>query len=180
MSEQFKNLYLEAKDFDLSIIMGDKVFNVHSWMLKTRSPTFAKLLSEYTQNVIKITPPDKCDSSIFHDILLYIYSGEIENLSLDNVHDIYNAACLFELPHLKEECITFLKESLSIGTITNFLRSAGDNDSELLDVALVFLARNLEDIMFTDEWKQFTGEDPNRTIQYQFKALKIGYTKTIM
>lgn len=48
------------------------------------SPVFVELFSqdstEDTSNVINIDPFDACDSAVFHNFILYIYSEEIENM----------------------------------------------------------------------------------------------------
>lgn len=167
----------------MTIIMGGRKFKVLKSILMARSPVFVELFSkdssEDTSNVITIDPFDACDSSVFHDFLIYIYSGEIENLPDKNIYGLYCAACKFEMPDLKEECAKFLQSSLSIDTIAHIFRSENSNNSELMDLAIVFLAKNMELIMNTDGWKQFMRQEPERAIEYQLKALKIGYTKTI-
>ena len=179
LSQHLKNLYHEGKDFNLTIIMEGKEFKVLRSILKCRSPVFDQMLSEDTSNIISISPFGDCNSLIFHDFLLYIYSGEIENLSHKNVSGFYSAAREFEMPELKEQCISFLKTSLSIDTITDILRLI-DNESDLFEEVIFFFAKNMEVIMDTEEWKQFIAEEPNRAVQCHLKALKIGYTKTIV
>ena len=83
------------------------------------------------------------------------------------------------MPELKEQCISFLKTSLSLDTVTDILRLI-DNESDLFEEVIFFFAKNMEVIMDTDEWKQFIAEEPNRAVQCHLKALKIGYTKTIV
>lgn len=73
----------------------------------------------------------------------------------------------------------FLQSSLFIDTTTYIFRTENSNDSEQMDLAIVFLAKNMELIMNTEGWKQFVRQEPERAIEYQLKAFKIGYTKTI-
>lgn len=83
---------------------------------------------------------------LFHDFLLCIYSGEIKNLPDKNIFGLYCAAYKFEIPDLKKECMKFLQSSLSIDTITHIFRSEDSNDFDLMDLAVIFLAKNMEAI----------------------------------
>ena len=185
LSEQLRNLYLGGENFDLRINMSGKEFKVHRLILQTRSPVFAELLSPDTagniSSTVTIDPFDACDSTSFHHFLLYVYSAEIENLYEKNIYGVYCAACKFEMPDLKEECIKLLQTTFSVDTIIDVFRSADTNDSEWwkVDVAVDFFARNMRIILKTDEWEQFvrssSSEYYNRAIKYQLKALEIGF-----
>lgn len=83
------------------------------------------------------------------------------------------------MPDLKEGYSKFLQSSLFIETIIHISRSENSNDSEQMDLAIVFLTKNMELIMNTENCKQFVRQEPERAIEYQLKAFKIGYTKTI-
>lgn len=110
-------------EFDLKIILEGKEFKVLKAILKARSPVFIEWLlkkaGENTNNIISIDPFDACNSTVFHDFLLYIYSGEIENLSEKNNYGLYCLAEKFQMPELKEECIRHLQNSLSNDIITD-------------------------------------------------------------
>lgn len=180
LSEQFKTLYLEGKYHDLTIIMEGREFRVHKSILSARSPVFSELLSQKAgESTIFIDPCDACNSDTFHSFLLYVYSGNIQNLLTENVCGLYYTADKYKFPELKEECVDFMKKSLSIETISDVVRLTIKNDEyELHEMATLFFARNLEAIIVTDKWQQFMIEDIAQAVNFHLKALKIGYTKT--
>lgn len=183
MSEHYKRLYLESIHFNLTIVMEGRKFRVHKDILGCRSPVFAALLSqevgENRGDTISIDPFDACNKEVFHDFLLYVYSGYLENLSIENVYGLYYAADQYEMFELKEACIEFLKESVSVETISDVIRLAVKKEEyELLDIATVFYAMNLKEIMVTDKWQKFIVEDVARYTKFQLDALNI-YTKAV-
>ena len=120
-SQDLRNLYLEGKDFDLRIYIGEKEFKVLRKILKDRAPVFANVLFPHgagnPNSVVTIDAFDACDSTAFHHFLLYIYTGEIKELYEKNVYGLYCAASMFQMPDLKEACTNLLHKYFSVGTI---------------------------------------------------------------
>ena len=65
-----------------------------------------------------------CDPSTIEDVLFYLYTGKLKRLSHANVSALHEAAEKFEIQALKEECVRFKREGLSVDYVSDFLAAA--------------------------------------------------------
>lgn len=161
------------------IKVKDREFNVHKAILTARSLVFDKMFSHnLSETNCGIVPIEDCEPSVFEEFLLFVYTGRTQYLSSDNACELYYVADKYDLPEMKEECISFLKKSLTRETICDVICMATKcNETELLDIAVTFFARNMEEIILTYKWLLFMKENPVEANELTIKALKLGFTK---
>lgn len=179
LSQSFRELYTGNKNSDITIKVKYREFKAHKAILRTRSSVFDTMLSldesATTNDVISI---DDCEPDIFDKILFFIYTGKLENVSSDNLFELYYMAERYAVKDLKNECVYFFKKSLSIETICDMLcLSTKYSETELLQSALRFFAMNLEEVVNTQQWRLLLKENPIKANDLYISALKLGYTK---
>lgn len=118
-----KDLFFSDQFSDLTLKVQERSFKVHKAILCARSAVFAsKILGDNT-GASTIVIRD-CDPGTFEDVLFYLYTGKLKRLSHANVTALSDAADKFEIPALKEECVRFKKEGLSVDYVSDFLAVA--------------------------------------------------------
>lgn len=157
----------------------DREFNVHKAILTARSSVFDGMFShDLSEANSGIVPIEDCDPDVFEQFLFFLYTGRPQHLSTDNACDLYYVADKYDIAELKEEIVSFLKKSLSIETICDVIcLSTKCNETELLDLAINFFARNMEEIIVTVKWLIFLKENPIEANELTIKALKLGFIK---
>ncbi len=164
----------EGKDFDVRIFVKGKEFRAHSLILKARSPVLGMMLThdskEKNSGEIHI---EDCDPDCFHEFLIFIYSGHAENLTPDKALGLYYAADKYEFPDLKEECVEFMKASLSTTSVCDtVLLAVQYEERELLRTATEYFARNTKKILLTVEWLKFMAKNPVIANELYIKSLE--------
>lgn len=174
-----KELFLGGKYSDVLIKVKDREFKVHKVILTARSTVFDRMFShDLSETNSGIVPIEDCEPAAFEEFLFFVYTGKTQNLSSNNACELYYVADKYDLMEMKEECISFLKKSLSIETICDVIcLSKKCNESELLDLAVTYFARNMEEIIATNNWLLFMKENPVEANELSIKALKLGFTK---
>lgn len=162
----------------MTINVKDREFKAHKTILRARSSVFDAMFSHgLSESKSGIIPIEDCEPDVFEEFLFFIYGGRI-NLSCDNACEVYYLADKYDMPELKEECINFLKKSLSAEIICDVIcLSTKHNERELLNHAINFFARNMEEILVTVKWQLFMKENPTEANELTIKALKLGFTK---
>lgn len=91
LSENLKNVFLDEENSDVILNVGDQKYSAHKIIIMARSPVFYAMLKHDTkekrQGSVDITD---CDPHIFKDFLLYLYTGKLDNISNENVFDLYH------------------------------------------------------------------------------------------
>lgn len=165
-------LFLSEQDSDAILNVGDRKFAVHRAILSARSPVFGAMFShnmvESTTGEVDITgfEPD-----VFQDFLLYLYSARVKKLSEENVVGLYFAADKYNTQDLKEKCVQFMRDNLTVTIFCRVVSLALQHDeSDLLEVAMQFFINNLKEIILTVEWQVFLKENPTAANELLIKA----------
>lgn len=162
MSKNLQDLFLNADDSDIIIKVGDCVYPVHKAIIKARSPVFHAMLNhnmtEKQEGIINI--PD-CDPDIFRDFLLYLYSGKLDNISVENVFEIFRISDKYRVTDMKDGCVEFILDNLSIDIFVDLISLATTyNEKKLLTVASEFFTDFEKYILESENWKLFLLNDP--------------------
>lgn len=107
---------------------------------------------------------EDCDPSSFSDFLCFIYCADASGLSQENVYSLFKTADKYDVSDLKEKCVEFMKENLSVDTFCETTTLAVQhNEIELINFTTNFFLKNGPKIVSTDEWQSFLIENPIQT-----------------
>lgn len=94
------------------------------------------------------------DPGPFEKFLDFLYTGELEDFSFDDIYVLYSIADKYDVQGLKKFCSKYMMQNL---TVENFCDVAvlADRYNEMRLVSAVqgFFNRNVSHILETDEWK---------------------------
>merc|ERR1711971_613990 len=107
------------KDFaDVKVACGDRVFECHQFMLSSRSPVFrAMFQSDMTEAATKRVDIQDLQPDTVNDMLLYIYTGNPQNLA-HGAGDLLAAADKYHLSNLRGSVNNDFATVLRLGTVS--------------------------------------------------------------
>ena len=126
---------------------------VHKVVLASRSPYFKAQLTNWDKDemVLKVSI---VSSDILKIIIEFIYTLDVtKQINNNNVVDLLQAANIYDLRLLREECVMFLKQRISAANIIEIL-SFSHIDMKLEIDATDFLSRNFSKFLDCPERKQ--------------------------
>lgn len=162
LSMDLHNLFLNEDDSDIIIKVGECMYPAHKAIIRSRSPVFHAMLShnmtEKHEGIINITD---CDPDIFRDFLLYLYSGKLDTISLENVFEFFRISDKYGVTDMKDGCVEFILDNLSIDIFVDVISLATTyNEEKLLTVASEFFTDFEKGILESENWKKFFSDDP--------------------
>ena len=173
MSEQLGKIFGDKKFSDVKIVAGDEEFHCHRNILSGRSPVFENMfLSDMIENTSKIVHI-KDKPEVVREMLHFIYTGLISKDDvMDEIgRDLLGAADQYQLDLLKNKCEEKLCSSLEISNSVELLVLADLHQaSKLRRMALRLVAQNIDSIVDTDVYKDFTSLHPALALEI-IKAL---------
>lgn len=134
---------------DVTLKVSDEDFPVHKLMLASASKYFKALfttnMQERRRNVIEIK---EITSFAMKICVGFIYSGKLECLQLNQVDEVLNAACMFQIWELREICFKRLEENLEAGNCIGYWQLAEKYEYEpLRRKAARFLNDNIDSVL---------------------------------
>lgn len=179
--QDFKEFFLKQEGCDVLIKVKGVQFSAHRTILSARSPVFASIfrndMKEKSTDTIHI---EDCHPSSFSDFLCFLYCGDIQNLSTENVFSLFIAADKYGVSDLRTKCIEFMKENLSVDTFCDTITLALHHfETELIKLATDFFTENLKKIIITIKWHSFIMENPMQGNELMIKALIPDFNKTL-
>lgn len=161
VAKDLETLFREGKLADFLIIAGGREISCHKAVLAARSPFFAAMFQEHTeeaqQNRVKF---EDLDSDVIDEMLHYIYAGVSPNLK-EMAPDLLAAADRFQLAGLKEMADQVLRVSLNNDNACRVLVLADMHGAkELKQEAVRYVAQNKTQVIQTDGWQQMIVSNP--------------------
>merc|ERR1719300_1040819 len=154
LSQDFESIINSQEYSDIAVTCGNKEFKCHKIILTCRSPVFKTMLeSNMKEKETGSIEIKDMKLEVFEDLLKYIYSGEAPNID-EHAEELFAAADLYQLEHLKELCEVKLCAGIKITNCINLL-VLGElhHASTLKATALKFVSKNLQSINSSD-WKK--------------------------
>ncbi|XP_042900740.1 uncharacterized protein [Parasteatoda tepidariorum] len=112
--QDLRSIYTSGEMCDLEIRIGENILRADKFMLCSRSPVFKKMMEhdflESSSNSITITD---CSEITFKNFLMYLYTGEIEDRSMETVVPLYSLGDRYDVPPLRNACSHILQNKLS-------------------------------------------------------------------
>ncbi|XP_054711304.1 speckle-type POZ protein-like [Uloborus diversus] len=158
--------FLEDTRFsDVLLKAGDQTFQAHKAILASRSKVFDGMfqsgMKESQENVVEIA---EMSPAIVKQMLQYIYSGSVEELSMDTAIDLYIGADRYDLQELKEWCREFILKHISSDKVCKVAVIADlHSDEELTMASKRVFKENLKVILSSEAWREFGKK--NHTLQ---------------
>ncbi|XP_035214112.1 speckle-type POZ protein-like [Stegodyphus dumicola] len=157
-------MYRKPEQSDLIIVCEDLEIPVHKCVLSARSPVFAHMFRNVTnestaENRILITDVEPC---VLEKLLQFLCSGWINLSSYSVACDLYYASVKYSVLELKDICREFINSSLSASIVTKTLSLAKKHENQkMLEKALIFVNSEFEDIESTEAWTVISEENQN-------------------
>ncbi|PRD23624.1 UNVERIFIED_CONTAM: Tdpoz3 [Trichonephila clavipes] len=147
---------------DVELKCGLFTIPAHKGILAARSPVFYAMFKNEMRESWKVTV-DMSDVSIWtlRTMLIYIYTGNTENLTMSNAQDILYAADKYRLTKLKNICSEYLKSNVNDQNVLNLLEFGDFLDQELKEFAMNFICNKVAEFSIlenTQEWKRLRKE----------------------
>ena len=139
--------------YDIKIMCDGFTTEAHTVILITRSPFFKKKLKSSTANQIELK---NIDPATLKEILRYIYSGKLPDLSLEKAKRLYEAGDVCN-KELRELCMEFLIDNLTPDNACQILTLT--NDEHLKRRIIKYIIQKGIPYM-VEIWKPFRSKHP--------------------
>lgn len=161
----------------MTLTVQDRTFKAHKAFLQARLPFFDAMfthdMKENNSNLVMISD---CVPEVFENLLLYLYTGKVENISEGNVVGLYQAADKYIINPVKVKCRRFMIDTLSVQTFCDVIALALKySDEALIEEAIDFFADNQRAIISGYQWLSFLKENPVEANEIHIKALNRRY-----
>ncbi|KAJ8337222.1 hypothetical protein SKAU_G00384420 [Synaphobranchus kaupii] len=116
------DLLENMKFVDCVLKVKDKELPCHRLVLAACSPFFKFMFQSDSEECKKREVVlENVEPSVMATVLRYIYTSDI-NLTENNVHEIFMAANVFQIPSIFTVCVSFLRDRLSLGNCLAIFR----------------------------------------------------------
>ncbi|GBM77698.1 TD and POZ domain-containing protein 1 [Araneus ventricosus] len=153
--DNLKSMLTNSSLYDVKLRTSKKTHPAHKCILSARSPVFeamfANVMREKITDCVEIE--DLNDDTVSR-LLLYIYSGEMEELEWVSATELYEAADKYQILTLKDVCSSYVKTNLCRSNACDALVLADlHQDVDLKTFVQDFILRLGKDIMNSEEWE---------------------------
>lgn len=173
LAQNLKDVLLSGDLYDTVIKVQGQEFRTHKLILVIRSPVFASLLRhEDTEEENDAILVEDCDLEAFKVFLVFLYSGKLENVSVENVTGLYGVADKYRVEEVKLECVKFMMSHLSVENFCEFISLAlRHGEGQLLERATDYFIENVKSVIVTVTWQSFHAEYPVESNELYIKAI---------
>mmetsp|Transcript_21239 Transcript_21239/g.27128 ORF Transcript_21239/g.27128 Transcript_21239/m.27128 type:complete len:558 (+) Transcript_21239:73-1746(+) len=157
MMSDLKTLVNNPTFSDVCFIVEGRKAYAHRSFLAARSDHFRAMfesgMRESTEMEITLPSHPKIRYEVFVALLGYIYTDSIKGVSPDVAIELFTAADLYRLDHLKELCEILVCDNLDDINAPILLKLADDQqDMHLRDICMKYVVRNFETISKTENF----------------------------
>ena len=108
MSSGLESMLDSGQHSDVTIVVGERLFQCHKVILGAISPYFEAMFShDMVENRDGIVTLHDIEPDIFDNVIRYIYTGR-NSVCEENVEKVFQTASLMQIPCLQEKCEEFL------------------------------------------------------------------------
>ena len=141
---------------DVSLIVGDRTFPAHKYILSSVSDVFKAMfthsMKENKSGIVKI---DDIDADVIDEILCYIYTGKTKNMA-KLARQLYAAANKYQILDLTAKCEEHFIFNLNNENVIDLLEDATLYNSEILrSTAMIFVGKHENEIVTKEQYKKF-------------------------
>ncbi|CAL1291861.1 unnamed protein product [Larinioides sclopetarius] len=174
VQEDMKAIYLNQCFTDVELKTKTKSFPAHKNVLCARSPVFKAMLTcNMKEKNIDCIHIDDMQNDTVHQLLLFLYSDNIEILHWKSASQLYYAADKYQIGKLKALCSSFLVKNLSISNASELLLLADTyNDVNFKKVVEDFILEHEKHVFCSNAWEKLIEKNhllAIRTMQLKYK-----------
>ena len=171
--DDLENIFDNEEHSDVTVKVKNEDFHLHRCILSGRNPYFNSMFkTEMEESDTGIVIIDDCESDIFRFFIHYLYTGKMDDISLENVCDLYKLADKYEEDQLKEECLRFMNDEISVENFCDFIVLALKyHEMELLQNATELFCKKTKEIIQSVKWQTFMRKYPTKANELHIKAL---------
>ncbi|GFY77202.1 hypothetical protein TNIN_496171 [Trichonephila inaurata madagascariensis] len=161
LSTDLMHLFENASLADVELKCESFTIPVHKFILAARSPVFSEMFkNEMTESRKKTVDITDIGFSVLRTMLVYIYTGRINDLTMSNAQDLLYAAHKYQLTSLKNICSEYLKNNMNDQNVLKLLEFGNCFDQNLKDFAMSFIYNKADFSILekTQEWQRFRKE----------------------
>ncbi|CAL1275584.1 unnamed protein product [Larinioides sclopetarius] len=173
--EDMKSLYMNKCLTDVELKTETKSFPAHKMVLCARSPVFKRMLTiDMKKRNTDCIEVDNLGDDVVQQLLLFLYSDNVQNLDWAMATRLYYAADKYEVGRLKAVCSSFLVEHLTPSNAGELLLLADiHSDGDLKGVVEVFILKHEREVFVSKEWEMLMEKNPllvMKTMQLKYKG----------
>ncbi|GFS60099.1 speckle-type POZ protein [Trichonephila clavipes] len=178
LSKDLLHLFNEASASFADVVLKCESFNVpvHKNILAARSPVFSAMFkNDMKESQEKTVDISDIGISVLRSMLVYIYTGNTEDINMSNAVDLLFAADKYQLMKLKKVCVEYLKINASDQNVLNLLVLGDLHDQDLKDFAVNFICHKVAEFSVlenTEEWKRLQTEKPSLAMEILISLVK--------
>lgn len=167
VSQNLKKMFVEGKGSDVILNIDGCDIKAHKAVLANRSSVFAAMFDEdMANNTTGVMNINDIKSDVMRQVLLYIYSAEVQNMTDENVFEIYAAADKYDLKEVKVMCLAFMEDNVSENTVCDIIVFADTYEiTKLKAISRHYFEENSAKVLKTDHWQRLVKENNATAIQ---------------
>lgn len=97
----------------------------------------------------------------FKVLLIFLYCGQVEFMTTENVYDIYSLTVKLDIQDLRCICVNFMKIHLSCSNFCDICElSLKNSETNLLNAVSDFFSVHFLEIIVSEKWKNFIVQYP--------------------
>lgn len=159
MAKDLKGLHENGDFSDVILQVEDKQFHAHKAVLACRSKVFGAMfkheLKESQTNTVEIKD---MEPATMISLLQYIYTGNIDDFSVEKAQALFSAADKYCLEELAKHCVEFMLANLTIENVCQMAVLANMHSESRLKFATIYMFRKYKHEIFQrQEWKDLIG-----------------------
>ncbi|GIZ03236.1 TD and POZ domain-containing protein 4 [Caerostris extrusa] len=164
-------------DFELRV--NNESFFAHKEVLSAMSPVFkAMLLSGMKETVNNLVDIKDLSSETLRQMLLFMYTDSVEDLTWASTKDLYSAADKYDISSLRSRCVQLLRTQLSTSNACEALVFADlHQDAMFKMIVQYYIMRQGREIFFSNEWRSFIQENPLLAAEVMYLKLREIYER---
>ncbi|GAV09824.1 hypothetical protein RvY_19301-2 [Ramazzottius varieornatus] len=147
--------HMDAISTNISFTAGPNKLKIlaHKFMLGLGSPVFHSMFfGKLKEDDGEIDIPD-VDADAFQFFIRYLYTGQIDGMSMENVMRIMYCGKKYWVESLLDKCRLFVQENLSVDSACEVLHMADLLEEKTMsELTSIFLARSAFDIFQSPDW----------------------------
>lgn len=159
--DALKESYIKAKRTDITLNVEGKNIAAHRMILEARSSVFNAMFNHDTkENKTGEVSIIDVDKNTMETILIHMYTGDIDNLTTENVLPLYAAAEKYDINDIKELCSDFIIRNISFDWVCDVIEFAElYEEAEIGGRARQYFKENARKVLKTEKWKTFARDN---------------------
>ncbi|XP_055952909.1 speckle-type POZ protein B-like [Argiope bruennichi] len=152
LKDMYKFLYDAQMFCDVKLRTGPCCFSVHKSILSAKSGVFESMFEvEMKDDILEILD---VDPETLRKVINYMYTDTIDDMQLENIYRLYEAAKKYKIFTLQKKCTLILSENLNKHNACEMLGFADKHeDKNFKSFVQDFILKHKEEVTGSTAWK---------------------------